>query len=119
MRVALYARVSSPALERQESIESQLTALSEYAQQKGYVYQSGDVYLDRGVSGQTFSRPGLDALRDAVWEGRYDKVLIFAPDRLARHYAHQFLLLEEFKKNGWEDGERLERLVLGVALVYV
>ena len=102
MRVALYARVSSKSPEREGSIDSQVAALDEFAGQKGYAYKSSDVYLDPGYSGQTFARPGLDALRDAVWEGRYDCILIYAPDRLARHYAHQYLLLEEFRKNGCE-----------------
>ena len=102
MRVALYARVSPIPPQREESIDSQVAALTEYAQQKGYEHTTSDVYLDRGYSGQMFARPALDALRDAVWEGRYDRVLVYAPDRLARHYAHQYLLLEEFKKNGCE-----------------
>jgi site-specific DNA recombinase len=77
MRVALYARVSSKSPDREESIDSQVAALDEFAQQKGYAYKSSDVYLDPGYSGQTFARPGLDALRDAVWEGRYDCILIY------------------------------------------
>jgi site-specific DNA recombinase len=76
--------------------------LYDYAQQKGYSYEPGDVYTDRGYSGQRLERPGLDALRDAIWQGRYDQLVIFSPDRLARHYVHQYLLLEEFSRHGCE-----------------
>ena len=29
-------------------------------------------------SGQRLERPGLDALRDAIWQGRYDQLVIFS-----------------------------------------
>jgi site-specific DNA recombinase len=37
-----------------------------------------------------------------VNEGALDVVLIYAPDRLARHYAYQVVVLEEFKRAGCE-----------------
>jgi hypothetical protein len=52
MRVALSARVSPTSPQREENIDSQGAALTEYAQQKGCAYTTSDVYLDRGDSGQ-------------------------------------------------------------------
>lgn len=45
-------------------------------------------------------RPGLDRLREQVRQAAFGRVLITAPDRLARNYVHQMLLLEEFEKSG-------------------
>jgi len=42
----------------------------------------------------------LDRLRDAAASARLDRVLITAPDRLARNYVHQVLLVEELQKHG-------------------
>ena len=45
-------------------------------------------------------RPGLDRLRDHVRNAAFDRVLVTAPDRLARNYVHQMLLMEEFERGG-------------------
>jgi site-specific DNA recombinase len=45
-------------------------------------------------------RPGLDRLRDAVAAAALDRVLVTAPDRLARNYVHQMVLLEELERHG-------------------
>ncbi len=47
-------------------------------------------------------RPGLDRLRDRAAARTLDLVLITAPDRLARNYVHQVLLLEELQGHGCE-----------------
>ena len=46
--------------------------------------------------------PGLERLRDRAALRVLDRVLIAAPDRLARHYVHQALLLEEIAATGCE-----------------
>ena len=47
-------------------------------------------------------RPALERLRDLAVEGRFEVLLCHAPDRLARRYAYQVLLLEEFQRAGVE-----------------
>ncbi|WP_271574490.1 recombinase family protein [Bradyrhizobium sp. CCBAU 11361] len=37
-------------------------------------------------------RPGLERLCDLAAEGRIQSVLVYAPDRLSRRYAHQIFL---------------------------
>ena len=49
-------------------------------------------------SGYYFERPGLDRLRDAARDGLIDVVLVHDPDRLARRYAYQVLLIEELQR---------------------
>ena len=58
------------------------------------------MFRDDGYSGTSLRRPGLDALRDAVASAEVDRVLITAPDRLARKYVHQVLLLDELERLG-------------------
>ena len=58
------------------------------------------MFRDEGYSGSRLDRPGLDALRDAVRDGEVDVVGVLTPDRLARKYAYQVLLLEEFRRAG-------------------
>lgn len=55
-------------------------------------------FKDDGFSGARLDRPALDRLRDCAGRGEFDAVVILAPDRLAREYAHQWLLVEEFQK---------------------
>jgi site-specific DNA recombinase len=52
----------------------------------------------RGHSGAILVRPALEKLRDLVAQVPVDVVLVYAPDRLARKYAYQALLIEEFAK---------------------
>ncbi|HEX2194336.1 MAG TPA: recombinase family protein [Candidatus Limnocylindria bacterium] len=100
MRAAIYARVSTERQERQQTIDSQLVALRAWAQAAGHELSEAHVFRDEGYSGSRLDRPGLDALRDAARDGEVDVVAVLAPDRLARRYAYQVLLLEEFRRAG-------------------
>ena len=62
---------------------------------------SAHVFRDDGHSGAVWARPGLDRLRDAVKGRELDRVvLVTTPDRLARNYVHQMVLLEEWAQAG-------------------
>jgi site-specific DNA recombinase len=97
-RAAIYARVSSEAQEKDDTIASQIAAIETYAQQHEMKLKNDDIYVDEGYSGRILRRPGLDKLLDGVYDGRYEHVLIMNPFRLARNYGHQILLLEEFQR---------------------
>jgi site-specific DNA recombinase len=56
------------------------------------------VFCDEGHSGAILVRPALEKLRDLVAQVPVDVVLVYAPDRLARKYAYQALLIEKFAK---------------------
>jgi site-specific DNA recombinase len=60
------------------------------------------VFIDDGVSGARLDRPALDRLRDLAAEGAFKVLLGTVPDRLARRYASQVLLVEEFTRCGCE-----------------
>jgi len=60
----------------------------------------GWVFEDEGHSGATLVRPALERLRDLAAQGLVDVVLVWSPDRLARKFACQALLVEEFARAG-------------------
>jgi site-specific DNA recombinase len=100
MRAALYARVSTEMQEKEQTIQSQIAVLAQYAVAHGLHTTPALRYLDDGYSGTHLDRPALDALRDHAREGRFDLVVVLCPDRLARKYAYHVLLLEELKRAG-------------------
>jgi site-specific DNA recombinase len=98
MEVALYARVSTSQQQHEGTIESQRRTLQHHIQHHGWSLLPEHEYIDDGISGARLDRPALDRLRDAARHGEFDAVVILSPDRLARNYAHQWLLIEEFEK---------------------
>ena len=97
---AIYARVSSARQKKDETIGSQTAALREHAGQARLDVPEEWVFEDEGHSGATLVRPALEALRDLAAQGCLDVVLCYSPDRLARKFAYQALLLEEFARAG-------------------
>ena len=95
VRAAFYARVSSEQQAAAHTIESQTSALSERARSDGTPVPPERQFVDDGISGATLVRPALDRLRDLATVGAIDKVYVHSPDRLARNYAYQVLLLDE------------------------
>ncbi len=97
---AIYARVSSARQKKDETIGSQTAALREHAAQARLEVPAEWIFEDEGHSGATLVRPALEALRDLAAQGCVDVVLCYSPDRLARKFAYQALLLEEFARAG-------------------
>jgi DNA invertase Pin-like site-specific DNA recombinase len=97
---AIYARVSSARQAKDETIGSQLAALREHAAASRLDVPQEWVFADEGHSGATLVRPALEALRDLAAQGCLDVVLIYSPDRLARKFAYQALLIEELARCG-------------------
>lgn len=97
---ALYARVSTDKQEKNDTIASQLDALHRTAAEGTYEVAPDHVFVDAHHSGARLDRPALDRLRDLAAEGSFEAVLVYSPDRLARQYAHQVLLIEELAQSG-------------------
>jgi site-specific DNA recombinase len=108
MRVAIYARVSTQRQVLDQTIEQQLERLKSHVNQQGWELQQQNIFRDDGYSGASFNRPGLDQLRDRASAREIDRIVITTPDRLARNYVHQMLLLEELEACGCQV-EFLER----------
>jgi site-specific DNA recombinase len=98
MRVAAYVRVSTSRQVRLETIEQQLEMVCKYALEKGWELPEEDIFRDDGYSGTTLKRPALDVLRDKARLREFEVVVVPSPDRLARNYVHQMVLIEELEK---------------------
>ena len=91
MKVALYTRVST----NDQSVQMQSFDLKGYCQQRGFeVYKE---YSDQGVSGTKDKRPALDELMDDARKKKFDAVLCWRFDRIARSTKHLITALEEFR----------------------
>lgn len=73
----------------------QREALYQAAALRGYALTAGRVFVDEGDSGARLDRPSLERLRDRVATGTVAAVLVYAPDRLARHSAYQVVIIEK------------------------
>ena len=102
IQVAMYARVSSEQQNEANTIQSQIADLRARITAQGLTLLPEQEFVDNGYSGATLIRPALERLRDVVAAGGIDQLYVHCPDRLARNYAHQVLLLEEFLRAGVE-----------------
>jgi len=97
MKAAIYARVSTDSQQLRGTIGSQLAVL------RARVAAEGDEliaeFCDDGHSGARLDRPGLDSLRDAAEAGLIEWVWCLSPDRLARFYAYQVIVLDELARH--------------------
>src|ERR1700759_5227876 len=120
IRAAIYARVSSEQQATDSPISSQIAALEARLAGDGLSLTPDERFCDEGYSGATLVRPALERLRDAVAAGHLDCIYVHSPDRLpssdhsiklrlteplvslARRYAYQVLLIDEFRRAGVE-----------------
>jgi site-specific DNA recombinase len=102
IHAALYARVSSAQQAEAHTVASQVAALRERMAADGLAVPEALQFIDEGYSGATLVRPALERLRDLVAAGALDRLYVHSPDRLARKYAYQVLLVDEFQRAGVE-----------------
>ena len=94
-RAALYLRVSTV----DQHPETQGYDLRQMAAQRGY--EITQEYTDR-ISGVKARRPALDDLMRDARRGRFDIVLVWACDRIARSTRHFLEVLDELNRFGIE-----------------
>ena len=90
-RAALYMRVST----LDQHPESQLHDLRQMASQRGY--EIVHEFTDK-ISGTKARRPGLDAMMVDARRGRFDVILVWASDRIARSVKHFLDVLDELSR---------------------
>jgi site-specific DNA recombinase len=100
MKTGIYARVSTQRQAQADGLAQQIDRLQAHALQQGWSVAPEHIFRDDGYSGAKLTQPGLERLRDRAALRELDRVLITAPDRLARNYVHQVLLLEEITATG-------------------
>lgn len=91
--VGIYARLSRDDGQDSESvsIENQRLILTKYIDEQGW--QLHDVYVDDGISGTTFERPGVQKLLDDAKNGIINTIVVKDLSRFGRNYIQvgQFL----------------------------
>lgn len=102
VRAATYARVSCDQQTQQGTIDSQVADLRQRVQADGLTLDDELCFIDDGYTGSTLVRPALERLRDTAWAGGFQRLYVHSPDRLARKYAWQVLLVEELQRSGVE-----------------
>jgi site-specific DNA recombinase len=102
IRAALYARVSSEQQAQAGTVASQVAAIEQRLGQDGLLIDPELRFVDEGHSGATLLRPALERLRDLAAAGGIDRLYVLCPDRLARSYAYQMLLVDELQRCGVE-----------------
>jgi site-specific DNA recombinase len=101
-RAALYARVSSEQQIQTQTIDSQVESIKQRMVQDGLDLDPELFFIDDGYSGASLQRPALERLRDMAAMGALDRIYAHCPDRLARKYAYQVLLIDELERCGVE-----------------
>jgi DNA invertase Pin-like site-specific DNA recombinase len=90
-RAAVYTRVST----LDQHPETQLHDLHQMAAQRGY--EIVQEYVDR-ISGAKARRPGLDQMMADARRGKFDVILVWASDRIARSVKHYLEVLDELNR---------------------
>ena len=90
-RAVIYMRVSTV----DQHPETQLFDLRQMATQRGYQVMAE--FTDR-ISGTKAKRPGLDQLMADARRGRFDVLLVWASDRIARSVKHFLDVLDELNR---------------------
>jgi site-specific DNA recombinase len=98
IRAAIYTRVACATQQTKHAIESQLEALRDQAASSGM--EIIEEFTDEGYSGLRLDRPGLNRMRGVAERHGFDVLLICGPDRLARSFALQVLIIEELERCG-------------------
>ena len=97
---AIYARVSTARQEDEQTIKTQLDAVNELIQKRDFKLVSE--YKDEGWSGDILARPELDRLRQDAKLKMWEVLVVYDPDRLARRYSYQELVMDELREAGIE-----------------
>jgi DNA invertase Pin-like site-specific DNA recombinase len=93
-RAALYQRVSTV----DQNPETQGIELRGFARQRGFAVV--EEYVDHGISGMKVRRPALDRLLRDAHRHKFDAVLVWSSDRLARSTKHFLQVLDELNELG-------------------
>jgi DNA invertase Pin-like site-specific DNA recombinase len=96
MKVAIYVRVST----KSQSVDMQLVELEEVAAKSNWVITK--VYKDEGYSGSLSSndRPAMKSLLQDAIRKKFDMVLVWSIDRLARSTANLVQLMMDLHQKG-------------------
>ncbi|MBE6156327.1 MAG: recombinase family protein [Firmicutes bacterium] len=96
LKVGMYLRLSREdeiKNKESESIENQRKLIENYCQEKGFIIF--EEYVDDGVSGTTFERPGFTKMIEDAKNGIINTIITKDLSRLGRNFAHFTIFLDE------------------------
>lgn len=97
-RVAIYIRWSTDEQSEGTTLAVQRESCEHYLLAQGWKLREELIYVDDGYSGGSMERPGLDALRKAIRQGKVTCVVVFKLDRLSRSVIDTVnLVLQEWE----------------------
>ena len=94
MATAVYLRVSSAS----QTVTSQRREIERYLAANGVT--DARWFVDEGITGAVIDRPALSDLRQAIFLGEVDTVVVYALDRLARNALEGLTLIADWLKRG-------------------
>jgi DNA invertase Pin-like site-specific DNA recombinase len=92
-RAAIYVRVSTA----EQETDLQESELKEYCERRGWSFV---LYRDHGQSGAKVDRPALNSLLSDLRKRKFDVLVVWALDRLARSLKHLLSISEECRTLG-------------------
>lgn len=96
MKAAIYCRVSTDDQEQEgTSLSIQMESCLTYCRENSY---DVSYRFSEAFSGLTLHRPKLTELRELVWTGKVDVVVIYCLDRISRDPTHGVILTQEFER---------------------
>jgi DNA invertase Pin-like site-specific DNA recombinase len=95
-RAAIYARVSTANNGQDPLVQTR--EMKEYCPRRGWTIV--DEYVDVGISGTKEKRPELDRLMADAHRRKFDVVVVWSFDRMARSVSHLLRALETFNSLG-------------------
>lgn len=90
LSAAIYARTAVADAAR--PIADQVARLRAFIAAQGWALADEHLFLDDGVSGLVFERPGLSDLLDGLRRGEFVRLVVQDPDRLSRNAADLWLI---------------------------
>lgn len=107
-RAALYIRVSSEEISedaryddtRHWDVENQKNDLKQFCRKQGYILDNHHIYKDIGYSGfsSVEERPALKRLLEDMKKQKFDVMIVYKIDRLARNLKLLLKIFEDLKK---------------------
>ena len=97
INVVIYARFSSHN-QNEQSIEGQLKACYEYAEQNEYNVVKE--YIDRAISGKTDNRPEFQHMLEDSEKKHFQYILVYQLDRFSRNRYDSAIYKNKLKKFG-------------------
>jgi len=91
-RCAIYVRVSTS----NQCVKNQESVLKEYCERRDY--EIFRIYRDEGISGTCEQRPGLDKMMVDAQRGKFDALICWAIDRVARSTIHLLRILNQLSE---------------------